>query len=122
LVGTWACNNADLDRELPASYRQLALPADWTADASIARGRDLYIQHCVLCHGERADGHGLRRPSGRRPADFTNPVWRRSTTPRQVFHAIREGVRATAMPGWVLPDDETWDLVAYVLSVADKGP
>ena len=53
------------------------------------------------------------------PRDFTSGAWRKQTTPRHVFFAIREGVRGTPMPGWKsFSDDETWDLVAYVLSAS----
>jgi mono/diheme cytochrome c family protein len=45
--------------------------------------------------------------------------WRSETTPRRFFHAVREGIHGTAMPSWkTLPDDELWDLTAYVLSIA----
>jgi len=39
-----------------------------------------------------------------------------------VYFVIREGVSGTAMPAWAgLNPKETWDLVAYVLSVAPAG-
>jgi mono/diheme cytochrome c family protein len=38
-----------------------------------------------------------------------------------VYYAIREGVHGTAMPSWKsLPDEDIWDLVAYVLSVGTR--
>jgi mono/diheme cytochrome c family protein len=69
----------------------------------------------------RADGRGERRQGFiRPPRDFTSAAWQRSTTPRRVFFAIREGVRGTAMPAWkTLDSEQTWDLVAYVLSVSE---
>lgn len=87
-----------------------------------ARGRLLFAEHCVLCHGVRADGRGIRRAGlAARPADFTNPIWRREHEPRQVFQAIRAGVAGTDMPGFhALEDTEVWDLVAYVLSVGKR--
>lgn len=87
------------------------------------RGRESYLEHCALCHGERADGHGARRNLSSQPADFTNANWRRRVTPEEVFLAIRDGVPRTAMPAWkVLDEGEIWDLTAYVLSVAEHGP
>jgi mono/diheme cytochrome c family protein len=60
---------------------------------------------------------GLSAP----PADFTDPAWRRRTSPRRAYFVIREGVRGTPMPGWkALGEPEAWDLVAYVLSVGEK--
>jgi len=81
-----------------------------------ASGRALFAPNCVLCHGERGDGHGQRSAGfAKAPADFTDPAWRRGATPRRVFFAIREGVHGTPMPSWKwLNETETWDLVAYV--------
>lgn len=85
-------------------------------------GRALFLEHCALCHGEHADGHGVRGEGlTGPPRNFADPDWRRRTTPRHVFHAIREGAPGTSMPAWrSLDADEVWDLTAYVLSVGGK--
>jgi high-affinity iron transporter len=96
--------------------------AKLASEEARVRGRELYLEHCALCHGERADGHGVRRNLSSQPADFTNANWRRRVTPEEVFLAIRDGVPHTAMPAWkVLDKAEIWDLTAYVLSVAEEG-
>jgi high-affinity iron transporter len=84
------------------------------------RGRRLFLEHCALCHGVRADGHGVRREGlSSPPRDFTDPSVRRKTSPRRMFFAIREGVRGTAMPSWkALDEEQTWDVVAFLQSVA----
>jgi mono/diheme cytochrome c family protein len=117
-----ACSAPDAD--LPETYRALAVPTERLAsDPARRHGRALFLEHCVLCHGVRADGDGVRSPDlNPRPADFTRPDWRRKTTPRQVFYTIREGRRGTAMAAWPsLSDDEVWDLAAYLLSVSENG-
>jgi mono/diheme cytochrome c family protein len=88
------------------------------------RGRALYVAHCVLCHGVKADGQGVRRAGlSTRARDFTSVSWRRDATPRRVYYAIREGVTGTAMPSWKsLDESETWDLVAFLLSVGEQPP
>jgi len=82
----------------------------------------LFVEHCALCHGVNADGRGVRREGlSQSPSDFTASAWQKRTTPRLTYFAIREGVRGTAMPSWkALGTDDTWDLVAYLLSF--KGP
>ncbi len=119
LIGLWGCSESDL----PAEYRAIEVPVEQLASAeSLDRGRALYLEYCALCHGERGDGRGPRQNLSSHPRDFTDPTWRRRMTPRKVFYVIREGIRGTAMPAWpVLDPDQTWDVVAYVLSVSENG-
>ncbi len=116
------CSGADSD--LPPKYREVAVPEALlqTPEAGL-RGRALFLEHCALCHGETADGRGVRKNLSSRPADLTDPLWRERTSPRRIYFVIREGVHGTAMAGWkILDESETWDLVAYVMSVADRSP
>ena len=117
LLSAWGCSRGAA--ALPPGYQGLDVPEERLASAPARdRGRALFVQHCALCHGERADGRGARREGlSTRPRDFTDPAWRRQASPRAVFVAIREGVRGTAMPSWKsLDSDQTWDLVAFLLS------
>jgi mono/diheme cytochrome c family protein len=118
-----ACSGPDAD--LPPPYRNLTVSRErLTSREAQERGRLLFREHCALRHGVAADGRGQRREGfARPPRDFTSTQWRRSTTPRQVFFAVREGKRGTAMPSWrALDDDDLWDLTAYVVSLARSGP
>jgi mono/diheme cytochrome c family protein len=114
-----ACSGPDSD--LPPAYRRLAVPAErLRSTEAIARGETLYEGNCILCHGERGRGRG-RRSAGfaKRPTRF-DPAWRERATPRRVFFVVREGVPGTPMPSWSwLSEDDTWDVVAYVLSLAE---
>ena len=105
-------------------YRDIAIPEVRlrSADARAA-GRALFLQHCAICHGERADGRGARRSGLSSPAqDFTDSAWRKRSSPRWVYYVIREGTPGTSMAGWkILSPDETWDLVAYLLSVSERS-
>ena len=115
----------DPDRDLPASYRSIAVPSErLSRSATRQRGRELYLRHCALCHGQRADGRGLRQRSlSSPPADFTDPAWRAQTSPRKVYHVIREGVPGTPMASWKsLTEEQCWDLTAFLLSVMEEGP
>jgi len=117
----WGCRAPDGD--LPRPYREVEVPvARLNSPAARERGRRLFLARCALCHGERADGRGVRREGlGTSPRDFTDPSWRRRTSPRRVYFVVREGVLGTAMPSWKALDvQECWDLVSYLLSVRDK--
>jgi len=116
-----ACKGHDGD--LPPRYRELAVPAPRLASAEARlRGRSLFLEHCALCHGDRADGRGVRREGlTSQPRDFTDPSWRSRTSPRRIFFTIREGSRGTPMPAWgILTDEEIWDLTAYLISVGER--
>jgi high-affinity iron transporter len=116
---TIACKGADSD--LPPAYRKIPVPEHHlSSPAAFEHGRELFLRHCALCHGVAGDGRGQRREGfARPPRDLRSPAWRGTATPRRVFHAVREGLAGTAMPAWkVLPDDDLWDLTAYVLSLA----
>lgn len=105
-------------------YDQVDVPiARLSSDDARKRGRLIFEQHCALCHGARADGNGVRSKglSGK-PANFTSTDWRNSVTPISVFRVVSEGKRGTSMPAWpTLTDDQKWDVIAYVLSVAEDG-
>jgi mono/diheme cytochrome c family protein len=111
------------DGDLPVPYRRVAVPVERLADpAARARGRALFLTHCAICHGERADGRGRRRSAMTRPpADLSRPEWRRRTSPRRLFFVVREGLRGTPMPAWkgTLDADQTWDVVAYLRSLPE---
>jgi mono/diheme cytochrome c family protein len=48
-------------------------------------------------------------------------AWRRATSPRRVFYAIREGLPGTPMPNWkALSEEDAWDMTAYVLSLSEQ--
>ena len=61
-----------------------------------------------------------------RPRDFSLALFKYKTSPgtlpprdEDLFNTIKLGLPGTAMPGWTsLSADETWDVVAYVLTLA----
>lgn len=120
LLGPAGCEHDGL----PPKYRALDVQESRLASAEArVRGRDLFVEHCAICHGWRADGQGPRSGTAIRPADFTELAWRQRMDPKRAFFVVREGLRGTPMGGWkTLTTDETWDVVAYVLSVAESGP
>jgi mono/diheme cytochrome c family protein len=118
-----ACSAEDASSTI--DYSGVEVPVERvSSDDARGRGRALFRKKCALCHGERADGNGARREglSGK-PINFHNKEWRASTTPRRVFEVLSEGKRGTSMPAWpTLSSEQKWDVVAYVLSVAEDGP
>lgn len=112
-----------VDGNLPAEYRRLQVPeARLASPEAIARGEASFARYCAICHGPRGGGDGLQSEGlvpG--PTDLSQATWRASTSPREVFFVIREGVHGTAMPSWrSLGEDEAWDLTAFVLSLGGR--
>ena len=75
-------------------------------------GAKLYSTSCAGCHGP--DGSG-----GRGPNLVSRALWH-PLTDEAIFNAIRNGVPGADMPPTKLPDDQTWNLVAFVHSLT--GP
>jgi high-affinity iron transporter len=118
-----ACSAEDAPSTI--DYSKVDVPFErLSSDDARGRGRLLFREKCALCHGERADGRGARRRglSGK-PINFHNKEWRANTTPLRVFEVLSEGKRGTSMPAWpTLSSEQKWDIIAYVLSVAEDGP
>jgi predicted CXXCH cytochrome family protein len=99
---------------IPSSEHARTNPLASATPDDVAAGRDLYKAHCDACHGY--DGAG-KTPAGTGmyppPAPLGEDALARRTD-GDLFYLIRNGIRNTAMPGWQLPDRETWQLVLYV--------
>ncbi len=98
---------------IPRTARELINPLG-TTEAAVTAGRDLYHKFCEVCHGydgkgKTAAGGGLYPP----PASLSRAASMKRTD-GELFYLIRNGIRNTAMPGWQLPDEETWQLVSYI--------
>ncbi len=91
------------------------------------RGRELFAQSCVSCHGEAGDGRGpaaanLLPP----PTDFTDRERARERSVFALKQVIDQGVPGTGMVGFAtLPQEDRWDLALYVSGFAyptDRPP
>jgi putative copper resistance protein D len=90
---------------------QTTAPPD---DTPLARGKAVYEQHCLACHGAqgRGDGYPFLKPP---PADL-GAAATRSKTDADLLITIRHGHPDTAMGSWrfALTEKEVWDVLAYV--------
>ncbi len=82
--------------------------------AAIAAGQDLFRQKCAVCHAY--DGSGKTEIGG---GEYPRPPALRSMnimalTDGEIFYHIRNGIRNTGMPAWSMPDEQVWQLVAYL--------
>jgi mono/diheme cytochrome c family protein len=91
---------------------QVTLPTD---AASVARGREHYVENCLPCHGapgvkpaEFAEGMNPK------PPEIDGPL--QGYTDAQLFWVIKNGIRATGMPAFGVnhKDEEIAAIAAFV--------
>jgi copper transport protein len=91
--------------------------------ASIERGKQIYEENCLACHGEFGRGDG---PVGRtlrpRPADLQYHVSQH--TEGQLYWWISKGFPGTAMPAWEdrLSEEDRWNVLNYVVQTFRPDP
>lgn len=97
-------------------------PVPDTAE-SVAAGRALYQQTCIVCHGAQGLGDG--------PAALTlnpRPVNLKIHVPQHpdgfLEYWIAEGVPDTQMPAWKdqLTEEQRWQIVRYLRALAAGNP
>ena len=99
--------------------------------STLQTGRNLYLRHCMHCHGVSGDGAGPTAQYFKvKPRDYRHGVIKFTSTkaavPRpsrdDLFRIIKLGVPGTYMPSFMLlPDDEVNLIVEYVRWLAMRG-
>jgi mono/diheme cytochrome c family protein len=105
----------------PAAAKNLQNPVPPTDD-SITMGMMNYSTHCRSCHGERGDGKGERAEKlSVAPSDFTDAHAMGQLTDGEVFWKISHGRRP--MPAFQdkLTEQERWQLVDYIRTLAGRA-
>ena len=92
-------------------------------DEGMARGKAVYEQRCLGCHGVKGNGNGEAATFfyKQRPRNFTAGVFKfRLTkgplpTDHDLLRTLTRGVRGTAMPAWYeLPLDDRLAVIQYI--------
>lgn len=92
------------------------VPARWP---DLNRGRALFQENCVACHGNRGAGDGPAAATLQpRPTNFLDAAIGRELSPFRAFNTIRVGIPGTAMAPWpTLADEDVWALAFFVTSM-----
>ena len=116
-IATWL-----LHASVPEAAKNTPNPlGENAAPASIAAGRDLFRQKCEVCHAY--DGGGKTEiGAGAFPRPPALRVVATSMSDGEIFYHIRNGIRNTAMPAWNMPDNQVWQLVAYIRNLPTVAP
>jgi mono/diheme cytochrome c family protein len=108
----------------PDDFLARTNPLPVSASTSAA-GKTLFLKAaqpvaCVMCHGEQGDGKGLMGAALLPPPrNFTCGAMMKDIPDGQLFWIIKNGSPGTGMmafPG--LPDEQVWQLVQYIRSLA----
>ncbi|HET6615893.1 MAG TPA: copper resistance protein CopC [Dehalococcoidia bacterium] len=90
------------------------------SQASIARGRELFQQNCVSCHGVDGRGDGPEA-AGLNPAPTDFRLHLPLHTDPQFYAFIAKGYPGSAMPGFenAFSEEDIWNLVNFLRSFGD---
>ena len=108
------------DWRVPALMKKLNNPVAANKEA-IGAGMMLYLDHCQSCHGENGDGKGEKAEKlSVAPANFTDGREMSSMADGELFWKITQGRRP--MPGFrdTLTEQERWQLLVYIRTLAPK--
>jgi mono/diheme cytochrome c family protein len=108
---------------LVLSRKTEPVPAEIASDPLLTRGREIYIERCVTCHGPTGLGDGpLARSLTPKPRNLADDPWKYGDKPEQVLNVLANGVKDAQMPGWAgtygLEDLKA--VAAYTYQIARK--
>ena len=88
---------------------------------SLARGREMYELHCLVCHGEQGRGNG---PVGQKfvpqPMEL-NLDYVQLQPDGQLFYTISHGSIAMPFYRQAVPAEDRWHLVNFIKEVFGEG-
>jgi mono/diheme cytochrome c family protein len=113
-----------LHAPVPPDYASAHVPsAAWTDPRMIARGKEIFMTRCAVCHGDTGDGKG---PAGLalplKPPDLRDVKMVSEMAGNYWFWRISEGgavepfkSMGSAMPAWKgeLSVEDRWAVIAY---------
>ena len=93
------------------------------ADGDPEKGRTIYENNCMVCHGPTGMGDGpVAKDLMTRPANLTSEDVRNDPDD-ELFGIIRNGTPGTSMPAWKndLSEQQILDVLAYVRTLSQEN-
>lgn len=117
LAAAWVAGVV-LSAQAPATLKNPIAPSA----ESIAAGKPLYQKNCAPCHGTSAEG-GPGNDLIPAAPDLIDAAWDHGSTDGEIFSNIKNGIapdfNMTPFKD-KLKDDDIWNIVNYVRSLAKK--
>ena len=119
---------------VPAAYAKSHIPDHvWTDSKMLAKGKEIFIAKCALCHGEKGDGKGPGSANlPLKPADLTDGKMVAEMAGNFWVWRVSEGglvepfkSKGSAMPAWKgeLSMNDRWAVIAYAHTLSGhRGP
>ena len=119
---------------VPPAYANSQVPAHvWTDPKMIAKGKEIFIAKCALCHGEKGDGKGPASATlALKPADLTDGKMVAEMAGSFWLWRVSEGglvepfkSKGSVMPAWKgeLSMNDRWAVIAYAHTLSGhRGP
>jgi len=107
----------DNEWKAPSTTNNIKNPLKGNDQATLV-GKKLYSQYCAICHGKKGKGDGVAGMALKpRPADFTKDFIQKQSD-GAIFWKITEGKPPMAAYKTVLTEEQRWQLVNYIRSLA----
>ena len=110
---------SDNEEERTRATREITTNPFPITKKSLAKGKELFIIYCGICHGEKAAGNGyLVRDDGKypaQPANLTLDTFSNGNVGR-LYHGIMYGKNVMGGYSDKLSYEERWDVIHYIRS------
>ena len=112
-----------LKEQIPAAFRVMERTPVLPDRQSLAQGRELYLENCASCHGQKGDGQGPAAAAlETQPANFLDVGHSSMYGPGDKYWIIENGFAASGMPAFpALTPEQRWHLVNYILALPEAG-
>ena len=89
--------------------------------ADLAKGKKVYTDKCLKCHGEKGRGDGPRAYDlSKKPADYTDKEKMSKFTDADLKKVVHEGKKPMPAFGKKLSDEDIDGVIAYIRTFSSK--
>ncbi len=111
---------ADTEEERARANKDMVMNPFPITKAGLAKGKELYLIYCGICHGEKGAGNGyLVRDGGKypaQPANLMQDTFLNSNNGR-IYHAIMYGKNVMGSYADKLSYEERWQVIHFIRSL-----